>query len=499
MSYVLGIDLGTSSLKGSLFNESGILIDSISSTYPIINPEKGYSEQNPMDWINALEDILQKFEQRVLDFNKELSGISFSGQMHSLVLLDKNNETIRNSILWNDVRTTQQCNEIMNIFGDRLLEITQNIALEGFTLPKILWVQKHEPELWKKVDKILLPKDFLGLYMTGKFYTDFTDAAGTLLLDLKSKEWSNEICEQFHIPKNFLPPIYESTDCIGEVRSELLEKFNLYNKVQVFAGAADNACGAIGAGIYTRDKSMVSIGTSGVFLSFEENTNKNYEGKLHYFNHVIKDKYYSMGVTLSAGNSLNWFKRTFAPETSFEELLKNISKIEPGSDGLFFTPYISGERTPYIDSEIRGAFEGIDENHDVDHFVRAILEGITYSLKETQEIYEDLSKEHPKTIVSIGGGAKSKEWLQIQADIFNTPILTLDIDQGPSLGAAMIASVGLDWYSDFESCSKDFVKYSNETFPIVENVSLYEQAYRKYKSMYSATKMIMDGKYEEKL
>ncbi|MEY8371612.1 xylulokinase [Aerococcaceae bacterium 50-4] len=499
MSYVLGIDLGTSSLKGSVFNELGTLIYSSSCGYPLIQSQKGYSEQNPLEWINALDKVMEELESKVLDFGKNLSGISFSGQMHSLVLLDRNNQVIRNSILWNDVRTTEQCKRIMNDFGDSVLTITKNIALEGFTLPKILWVQEKEPENWEKVDKIMLPKDFLGMYLTGKFYTDYSDAAGTLLLDEENREWSQKICEKFRIPTKSLPEIYESKDYIGYVKDDIATRYRINKSVRVFSGGADNACGAIGAGIFTSEASMVSIGTSGVFLGFEENAKNDYEGKLHYFNHALENKYYSMGVTLAAGNSLSWFKDTFAPNRNFASLLEQVDKIKPGSEGLMFTPYISGERTPYVDSEIRGSFIGIDSSHTIDHFLRALLEGITYSLKDSQEIFNNITKKQPKYIVSIGGGAKNREWLQIQADIFNSTILTLGNDQGPSLGAAIIAAVGLNWYTSFDEASKYFIRYKDKIEPIPKNVSLYEEGYKKYKRIYPATKYIDGTNLKEKL
>ncbi|TLQ39865.1 xylulokinase [Ruoffia tabacinasalis] len=491
MSYVLGIDLGTGSLKGSLFDNSGLLIDTASSKYSIISQEKGFSEQNPKDWIKALNSVFEQLISKVEDMQEKLEAISFSGQMHSLVLIDKNKEVLRNAILWNDVRTTKQCNRIMDEYGEELLTITKNVALEGFTLPKILWIQENEPNVWEQVDKILLPKDYLGLYLTGNTYTDYSDAAGTLLLDIGEKKWSKAICDKFNVPLNFLPELKESTQYVGKIKDSIMKKFKLKKEIQIFAGGADNACGAIGAGIINDETAMVSIGTSGVFLSFEDETDKQYKGKLHYFNHAIQNRYYSMGVTLAAGYSLDWFKKTFAKDVNFDDLLTGTENVGPGSEGLFFTPYITGERSPYFDSEIRGSFIGIDANHTFNHFVKSVLEGITFSLKESQDILVNYADKTINSVVSIGGGSKSDVWLQIQADIFNANILTLEIDEGPGLGAAMLAAVGAGWYENFEEATEAFVKYNDVVHPIVENVELYEKIYHKYKEIYPSTKKIM--------
>lgn len=490
MSYVLGIDLGTSSLKGILMNQTGEIIATASETYHLVHPKPGYSEQDPGLWIEAADGVILKLKDEVQDFSENLAGISFSGQMHSLVVLNEQAEVLRNAILWNDVRTTEQCERIMSEFGEELLSITKNIALEGFTLPKILWIQENESEIWQEVKHILLPKDYLGYWMTGTMHMDYSDAAGTLLLDMNTKEWSTDILEKFHISSELMPTLIDSSGQIGVLKTELKERYAIQNTVKIFAGGADNACAAVGSGIVDSGLAMASIGTSGVFLSYENSNDQDYQGKLHLFHHAKNDSYYSMGVTLAAGHSLNWFKSTFAADKSFEELLANIDTVEPGSNGLIFTPYIVGERTPHVDSKIRGTFTGIDTTHELKHFARAVLEGITFSLKDSQSIMEAETGRSFKKIITVGGGAKNPDWLKIQANIFNAEITPLETEQGPGLGAAMLAAMGLGWFESYQDCADVFVKYKESTYPNPEDALLYEDYYEVYKEIYSATKEI---------
>ena len=488
MGYVLGIDLGTSSLKGLLMNKSGEVVAFAGYDYPLLHPKKGYSEQNPEEWVKACENVFKALSEKVGDFKAELEGIAISGQMHGLVTLDGEDKVVRPAILWNDTRTTKQCTEIMEGFGDRLITITKNKALEGFTLPKILWMQEEERELWVKVAHIMLPKDYLIFRLTGEFATDYSDAAGTLLLDVAAKKWSDEILAKYNIDGKILPKLYNSIDCVGKIKAEYQKEFGFEKEVKVMGGGADNACAAVGSGIVSNGIGMVSIGTSGVFLSYEDEAHSNYSGHLHLFNHGIPDAYYSMGVTLAAGHSLNWFKETFAPKESFEELLSDIDKIPAGSDGLLFAPYIVGERTPYADSKVRGSFTRIDTTHTRAHFARAVLEGITFSLRDSMELMSELTEKKFDKILSVGGGSKNKDWLQMQADIFDTEIITLTIEQGPGLGAAMMAAVGAGWFEDLKECAKTFVHYKSGISPVKENVLKYNEAYESYKKVYGATK-----------
>ena len=488
MGYVLGIDLGTSSLKGLLMNKSGEVVAFAGYDYPLLHSKKGYSEQNPEEWVKACENVFKALSEKVEDFKAELEGIAISGQMHGLVTLDAENKVVRPAILWNDTRTTKQCTEIMEDLGDRIITITKNKALEGFTLPKILWMQEEERELWSKVAHIMLPKDYLIFRLTGEFATDYSDAAGTLLLDVAAKKWSDEILVKYNIDEKILPKLYNSIDCVGKIKAEYQKDFGFEKEVKVMGGGADNACAAVGSGIVSNGIGMVSIGTSGVFLSYEDEAHSNYSGRLHLFNHGIPDAYYSMGVTLAAGHSLNWFKETFAPKESFEELLSDIDKIPAGSDGLLFAPYIVGERTPYADSKVRGSFTRIDTTHTRAHFARAVLEGITFSLRDSMGLMSELTEKKFDKILSVGGGSKNKDWLQMQADIFDTEIITLTTEQGPGLGAAMMAAVGTGWFANLNECATTFVHYKSGIIPVKENVLKYNEAYESYKKVYGATR-----------
>ena len=488
MKYCIGIDLGTSAVKTILVNDLGEVVAQSSKSYPLIQEQQGYSEQDPKLWvfqtIEALKEMLQQFDGHV----NQIEGLSFSGQMHGLVLLDDQNDIIRPAILWNDTRTTKQCHDITSKFGTEILTITKNKVLEGFSLPKIIWVQENEPENFNKIKTFLLPKDYVRFALTGKLHMDFSDAAGTLLLDVQKKEWSEEITTHFNIPLSICPPLTESFEEVGTITEEISRLTGLSPTTKVFAGGADNACGALGAGIINDSTILASIGTSGVVLANESVEEVvDYRGDLHLFNHSKANTLYSMGVTLSAGQSLTWLKNTFCQDESFDEMLNGIEDIPVGSLGLLFTPYLYGERTPHTDANIRASFVGMDARHTKKHFVRAVMEGITYSLNEILLKYRQVGKQIEK-VVSIGGGAKNSTWLQMQADIFNIKVVRLQNEQGPALGAAMIAAYGLQWEESFEQLSKKFLQIKDEYVPILDNVIKYNQLFKIYQTIYQHTK-----------
>lgn len=497
MTYVLGLDLGTSALKGLVADTKGQVVADAAASYPLYTPQLGYSEQDPNHWIEAADQVIKKLMQKVPDMGASLEGISFSGQMHSLVLLDEKSEPLRPAILWNDVRTTKQCRAITKAMGKIILEHTKNIALEGFTLPKILWVQENEPEIWQKVRQILLPKDYLRFWLSGSYHMDYSDAAGTLLLHQETRQWDKELLDHWKIPAAVLPPLTDSANAVGILKQELKDRYGFSKDIKIIAGGADNACAAVGAGIVNDGAGLCSIGTSGVFLKYEDGVDKDYQGKLHVFHHAIENAAYSMGVTLAAGDSLNWFKQTFAPNQSYEELLSEIGTVSAGSDGLLFSPYIVGERTPYSDSRIRGSFIGIDTHHQMKHFARSVLEGITFSLKDAQQIMEEATSEKLTQIISVGGGAKNREWLQMQADIFDTRIVTLATEQGPGLGAAMLAAVGCQWFPDIGACAAQFVSYEEVFQPVPEQAENYKKVYTRYRRVYESTKALCRMYFEE--
>ncbi len=487
MKHVIGVDLGTSAVKLLLVNQQGNVVKEVSKTYPLLQEKTGYSEQNPKDWVDqtvaGLSELIQQFKSK----SDDIEGISFSGQMHGLVLLDENQNVLRNAILWNDTRTTAECQEIYKKVGkERLLRITKNLALEGFTLPKLLWVKNHEPELYSKVKTFLLPKDYVRLKLTKSLHTEYSDAAGTLLLDVAEKEWSQSICDLLDIDSDICPPLAESYEEIGTLIPEVIEKTGLSKSTRIFTGGADNVCGAIGSGVLTEGKTMASIGTSGVVLAHEDRGDRNFQGKVHYFNHGVSNAYYTMGVTLAAGQSLTWFKDTFAKEKTFDQLLNNVDKAPPGANGLLFTPYIAGERTPHVDSSIRGSFIGIDSSHKMKHFVRSVMEGVTFSLNESVQLFRDHGKKIDQ-IISVGGGTKNETWLQMQADIFNTEVVKLSNEQGPGMGAAMLAAYGCGWFKTLEACAEAFLHEEKIYEPIEENIVIYQTLFKLYQQVYTST------------
>ena len=494
MKYVIGVDLGTSAVKTLLVGQDGVVHAEATREYPLYHDKAGWSEQDPEDWVTgttaALSDLLAGSRVNPED----VEGISFSGQMHGLVLLDANGKPVRRGILWNDTRTTEQCREIERTLGDKLLSVTRNPALEGFTLPKILWVKRHEPEAYAKAASFLLPKDYVRLRLTGEKHMDLSDAAGTLMLDVAGRIWSEDVLGTFSIPSGFCPPLVEAGAHVGGLTAEAASATGLRQETKVFAGGADNACGAIGAGILSPGLTLCSIGTSGVVLTYEEDASADYRGKVHFFNHGKPNAFYAMGVTLAAGYSLSWFRNTFAKGESYDAMLQGAEEIPAGSNGLLFTPYIVGERTPHADAKIRGSFIGADGSHTRTHFARAVMEGITFSLNESIEMFRAAGKTVDK-VVSIGGGAKNPLWLQMQADIFKADVVSLENEQGPGLGAAMLAAVGCGWFPSLDACGATFVKHARVYRPNETASARYGQLFELYRQVYAQTADINHALY----
>ncbi len=488
MKYVIGIDLGTSAVKVLLVDQEGEIRYEVSKSYPLIQEQQGYSEQDPNVWVKETLAGLAELIQARPCAPEQIEGISFSGQMHGLVLVDEHGQPLRNAILWNDTRTTNQCQEIYQTIGEeRLLDITKNPALEGFTLPKMLWVKQHEPDIYGRASTFLLPKDYLRYKLTGQLAMDYSDAAGTLLLDIEANTWSEEICQALEINITICPPLVASYEQTGTLLPQVADVTGLSTSTKVFAGGADNACGAIGSGILEEGKTLCSIGTSGVILSYETSNHKDFGGKVHYFNHGAPGAYYTMGVTLAAGYSLSWFKEVFGEDEEFEDFVHDVETVPPGSNGLLFTPYVAGERTPHADAMIRGSFIGMNSSHRRKDFVNAVMEGITFSLNESIEIFRNSGKK-VDTIVSTGGGAKNHHWLQMQANIFNATIIKLSSAQGPGMGAAMLSAYGCGWFDSMEDCAKEFLKVEQTFTPQKDQVHEYEELFKIYQDVYVQTK-----------
>lgn len=481
---VLGIDIGTSSIKTLAVNDKGHIIASASSPLTIQHAYPGYCEQQPDEWfsvtIETMQEVINDLKQTHSKF--EINGISFSGQMHGLIVLDEAYKVIRPAILWNDTRSTAQCEEIKSQLGDIVLG---NPVLEGFTLTKLMWLKQHEPEHWSKTKVFLLPKDYVRFKLTDTINMELSDASSTLLLDPVTNKWSEDVGRRFDIT-NIYPPLVTSDTQIGYLKQSIAEELGITNKVAVFAGGGDNACGAIGAGVIEPNQSLCSIGTSGVILSCEAKQDAVYGNNIHMFKHAVNNLSYAMGVTLSAGYSLNWFKRHCGQHYSFDEIMSCAEQSKVGAQGLIFAPYLTGERTPHGDANIRGSFIGLSGMHSFGDMARAVVEGITYSLYESIAYLRTQGK-HITEVVAIGGGAKSDFWLQLQADVFNAKVYKLKHEEGPSMGAAMIAATGLKWYDDIASCVEHFIHKDKIFEPDKERHVAYQSYFDVYKAVYNQT------------
>ncbi|SCS38020.1 xylulokinase [Staphylococcus caeli] len=479
---VLGIDLGTSAIKIIAINEEGQVLAKSSVELELIQSQPGYNEQDPESWFLA---VMKGIAALLLEENmqdKQITGVSFSGQMHGLVPLDANQKPLRNAILWNDTRTTEQCQMIRDKFGDTLLT---NPILEGFTLPKLLWMQMYEPELWQALDVFVLPKDYVRYRLTGDISMEYSDAAGTLLLNPANKTWDKKIGEQLSLG-DIYPKLVESHEFVGNFTEEIKQELGLDYDVAVFAGGADNACGALGAGVIKEEQTLCSIGTSGVILSCISDNKQNFGNNIHHFNHVLSNVTYAMGVTLSAGNSLNWLKQTFFDNENFDDVLKLAAQSNIGANGLLFTPYLQGERTPHGDAFIRGSYIGLHGKTNKSDIARATIEGITYSLYESYS-YMKKNQNGNNQIISIGGGAKNSFWLQLQADVFNAEVIPLKYEEGPGMGAAMLAAYGVGWFDSMEACADTFIAYGEIYQPNQQNHKLYQQYFEVYQQIYQQT------------
>jgi len=490
MGYLLGLDIGTSGVKALLVSSEGKIISSKTVSYPLTTPHSGWAEQSPYDWWEATVKVIKEtVSNNPIDSN-QIKGISLSGQMHSSVFLDEKMEVIRPAILWSDTRTSRQCKEIYVKAGglDQLIHYVSNPALEGFTAPKILWLKENEPENYQKVKYILLPKDYIRYRLTNELFTEVSDAAGTLLFDVIKKRWSTSLLKKLEIDQGLLPPVLNSFDLAGRITKNIAEQTGLKFKTPVVAGGADNACGAVGSGIIQEGRVMVSIGSSGVVLAQTNNPQADQEGRIHLFNHACPDSWYMMGVMLSAGMSYEWLqKKLFNNILDYTKLDQLAEEINPGSEGLIFLPYLYGERTPHNDANARGVYFGISGKHDQRHFIRSVLEGVTFALKDSLELIKDKGV-GIKEIRVIGGGAKSRIWQQILADILGKEINLLNVEEGPAFGAALIAGVGVGEYSSFAEAVNRIIKVKKTIVPQIKNTERYNQYYRLYKKLYYSLK-----------
>ena len=485
MSVLVGLDVGTGGARAVAVDNSGEIVAEASSEYPLHTPRPGWTEQDPEDWWKGAKEVLAKVASEA----GEVAGIGLTGQMHGSVFLDASDEVVRPALLWNDQRTQAQCDRITQaVGGERLISISGNPALTGFQAPKIVWLRDEEPENFGRVSRVLLPKDYVRLRLTGEYATDASDAAGTLLLDMLARDWSGEILDALEIPHEWMPKVYEGPVNTGTLRESVTRELGLSPNIPVAAGGGDNAAAAVGTGIVGPGLVNSSVGTSGVLFAHTDEFKPDPSGRLHAFCHAVPGTYHLMGVTLSAGGSLSWWREALGGD--FDELVGAASDVPPGSEGLVFLPYLSGERTPHLDPKARGAFFGLTARHGVAHMTRAVMEGVIFSLRDSLEIMRDLDVPI-EDVRATGGGARSDLWRRLQADIYGTPIRRTVADEGPAYGAALLAGVASGPYADIEEATS-VVKLREEiTEPDSERSKVYEDYYEVYRSLYPATSSAM--------
>ncbi len=498
MKYLIGVDLGTSGTKTVLFDQKGKVISSSTVEYPLYQAQNGWAEQEPLDWWNAACETIKNVIENSGVNNEDIAGLGISGQMHGLVMLDKDGNVLRRSIIWCDQRTGKECAEITEKVGaKRLIEITANPALTGFTASKILWVRNNQPEIYEKCAHILLPKDYVRYMLTGDFATEVSDASGMQLLDIPNRCWSKEVCEKLEIDMSLLPKVYESPEVTGVISEKAAALTGLKAGTIVVGGAGDNAAAAVGTGVVTEGKAFTTIGTSGVVFAHTNDIKIDSKGRVHTFCCAVPGAWHVMGVTQAAGLSLKWFRDNFCQDEiqtakgmkvdPYYLMDKEAEKSPIGSNKLIYLPYLMGERTPHLDPDCRGVFFGLSGVHTKYDMLRAVMEGVSFSQRDSMEVLREMGIEIDE-MLACGGGGTSKLWRQMLADTYNCPVKTVVSKEGPALGVAILAAVGAGIYESVEKACEELVKTNPEQQPIEENVPEYEKYYKVYRSLYPALK-----------
>ena len=487
MPYLLGLDVSTTATKALLIDGDGTVVGVAAAEYAYETPRPLWCEQDPaLWWDGAVQSIRAVLKQSGIAA-EEIAAVGLTGQMHGLVLLDAKGQVLRPALLWNDQRTAAECDEIRRRVGrDRLIERTGNDALTGFTAPKLLWVRNHEPEIYDRIAHVLLPKDYVRYRLTGEPATDKAGAAGTLLLDLRRRDWSEDILDALAIPTGWLPPTHEGPVVTGTLSDEAAKATGLAAGTPVVAGGGDQAAGAVGVGAVREGIVSLVLGTSGVVFATSNEPFVEPEGRLHAFCHAVPGRWHLMGVMLSAAGSLRWFRDTLAPGVSFDDLLAPAAEVAPGSDGLRFLPYLTGERTPHPDPLARGAFVGLTVRHTRAHLARAVLEGIAFGLRDGFELMREAGLPTPDEVRVSGGGAQSPLWRQILADVLGADLVTVNTTEGAAFGAALLAGVGAGAWADVDAATDATVRVTGHTSPRPEAVARYEAAYASYRALYPA-------------
>jgi xylulokinase len=495
---LLGIDVGTSGTKTLVCDETGRVLGAASMPHPISSPRPLWSEQNPEDWWRAtVESVRAAIEETGID-GQQVVGVGLSGQMHGLVCLDENQTVLRPAILWNDQRTAAECAEITRAVGyEKLIEIACNPALTGFTAPKILWVRHNEPEVFEKTRHMVLPKDYVRFRLSGTFATEVSDASGTLLLDIRARQWSPELLQTLQIDASCLPPCYESTEVTAQVTRQVADILGIPEGTPIVGGGGDQAAGAVGNGIVRHGAISATLGTSGVVFAFADEVVTDPEGRVHTFCHAVPGKWHVMGVMLSAGGSLQWFRDSLG-EIEIEQaqrlgidpydiLCEEAEAAAPGCEGLLFLPYLTGERTPHADPNARGAWIGLTPRHGRNELVRAVMEGITYGMKDSLEIIRHMGIEIAEIRIS-GGGARNALWRQMQADIYEHEVSLVNSEEGAAYGAALLASVGAGCFQSVEEACESAINVADTVAPDPDAGRAYRAWYPVFRKLYGVLK-----------
>jgi xylulokinase len=489
MTYFLGIDASTTGVKALLIDEKGSVVGTATTELPISTPKPLWSEQDPADWWDGTVNSIKQVLQETGVSGDDVAAIGLTGQMHGLTLLDEAGEVLRPAILWNDQRTGAECDDIRARLGKaNLIKITGNDALTGFTAPKILWVQKNEPEVYAKARQILLPKDYVRFRLTGTYATDRAGGAGTLLFNLANRDWSAEVLAALEIPAEWLPPTHEGPEVTGQVSAATAKITGLREGTPVVGGGGDQAAQAVGVGAVQPGIVALTLGTSGVVFASTDEAFVEPEGRLHAFCHAVPGRWHLMGVMLSAAGSLRWYRDTLAPGTDYDSLLAPANDVPPGSEGLLFLPYLTGERTPHPDPLARGAFVGLTVRHTQAHLTRSVLEGVAFGLRDSFELMKSAGLAEIKQVRVSGGGAKSPLWRQILADVLNVELVTVNTTEGAAYGAALLAGVGAGAWADVDTACEASVKVTGSTSPQPETVAKYESFYNLYCELYPTLK-----------
>lgn len=487
--YFLGIDTSTTGSKALLINGTGEVVATASSPHTLQTPKPQWSEQNPPEWWEAVSTSIRAVLAKAGLQGEDVAAIGLTGQMHGLVLIDEAGQVLRPAILWNDQRTQAQCDEIHRRIGkERFIQITGNVALTGFTAPKILWVAQNEPDVYARARHVLLPKDYIRYRLTGEYAMDKADGAGTVLFDLKARDWSDEVLAALEIPRAWMPPTFEGSSFTGQVSPAAAALTGLKAGTPVVAGGGDQAAQAVGVGAVEPGVVALTVGTSGVVFATTPSALIEPEGRLHAFCHAVPGMWHFMGVMLSAAGSLQWYRDTLAPGLSFDELLEQAATIQAGSEGLQFLPYLSGERTPHPDPLARGAFIGLTLRHGRGHMTRAVLEGVAFGLKDSFTLIQNAGLGPIKQVRASGGGTKGALWRQILASVLEVELVTVNTAEAAAFGAALLAGVGAGNWPDVPAACRASVKITGTTLSDSLQVDAYRKAYLLYQELYPALK-----------